>query len=289
MLPQKNKYKDGIISIILCAGKGTRISDFDQNLPKPLIKIDEKPILFHLIFNLIRSNITSIIIITGHLNEEIEKYILKFKEENESLRDKITLINAKPDYKKGPLYSFLSITRGDNLLHKDKIYVVLPGDTYFEFELFDVIMKIVQENFTSIMDNSLIFYQIFEEAALRNTLSASKVISVIKTRKEKSRELLEEIQTKYISEIKNQQIIQQIIPIFAFNYDTILKLIEAEKLMKVSTIREVLNYILKRGWIINAMALQSNYQFYDIDTKSDLLKLQKRERNNRRSDYSEKN
>ncbi|MFX1489695.1 MAG: hypothetical protein ACFFBI_11135, partial [Promethearchaeota archaeon] len=221
--------------------------------------------------------------------EEIEKYILKLKEENESLRDKITLINAKPDYKKGPLYSLLSITRGDDLLNKDKVYVILPGDTYFEFELFDVIMKNVQENFTSIMDNSLIFYQIFKGAALRNTLSSSKVISVIKTRKEKSRELLEEIQTIYISEIINQQNIQQIIPSFVFNYDTILKLIEAEKLVKVSTIREVLNFILKKGWIINAIALQSNYQFYDIDTKSDLLKLQKRERNNRRSDYSEKN
>ncbi|GAG61124.1 unnamed protein product, partial [marine sediment metagenome] len=87
---QKNKPIENLISIILCAGEGTRISDFIHNIPKPLIKIYDKPILSHLIFNLIKLNITSVVIITGHLREEIETYFASLKKKDDSLKNKLS-------------------------------------------------------------------------------------------------------------------------------------------------------------------------------------------------------
>jgi NDP-sugar pyrophosphorylase family protein len=104
---QKNSLKNKITSIILCAGEGTRISDFIRSKPKPLIEINKKPILSYLIFNLIKSNTTSIIIVTGHLQEQIENYIESIKQKNETLKKKILIINSGNEYQKGPLYSFL--------------------------------------------------------------------------------------------------------------------------------------------------------------------------------------
>ena len=115
----KNSLKTKITSIILCAGEGTRISDFIRSKPKPLIEISNKPILSYLIFNLIKSQTTSIIIVTGHLQEQIENYIENIKQKDESLRKKILIINSGNDYKKGPLYSFLSITKEKSILKKD--------------------------------------------------------------------------------------------------------------------------------------------------------------------------
>ena len=42
---QKNKLIENLIPIILCAGEGTRISDFIHNIPKPLIKIYDNTLL----------------------------------------------------------------------------------------------------------------------------------------------------------------------------------------------------------------------------------------------------
>ncbi|MHA2326385.1 MAG: sugar phosphate nucleotidyltransferase, partial [Promethearchaeota archaeon] len=67
MSPQKNKLPEKLATIILCAGEGRRISHFIKNIPKPLIKINNKPILYYLITNLCQHGITSINIITGHL------------------------------------------------------------------------------------------------------------------------------------------------------------------------------------------------------------------------------
>ena len=145
---QKNKLLENLISIILCAGEGTRISDFIHNIPKPLIKIYDKPILSHLIFNLIKLNITSVVIITGHLRGDIETYIASLKKKDSSLRNKLLLINSGNNYKMGPLYSFLSITNKKSILRKGKIYLVFPGDTYYESILLKEILHIISNNLT---------------------------------------------------------------------------------------------------------------------------------------------
>jgi len=275
----QNKLIENLISIILCAGEGTRISDFIHNIPKPLIEIYDKPILSHLIFNLIKLNITSVVIITGHLRGEIETYIASLKKRDDSLRNKLLLINSGNNYKMGPLYSFLSITNKKSILRKGKIYLVFPGDTYYESILLKEILHIISNNHTIMRNKSIIFYQKMKAINLKTQLNSKKLISVAKIEKTRLKEIVvKEIQQKKLSDINNNEEINLIVPLFVFNYRIISEIIETERKISATTIREVLNYIIQKKNILYAVPIEPQYRFIDIDTKSDILGLKQKEK-----------
>jgi len=270
----KNNLIENLISIILCAGEGTRISDFIHNIPKPLIKIYNKPILSHLIFNLIKLNITSIVIITGHLRGEIETYIASLKKGDDSLRNKLSLINSGNKYKIGPLYSFLSITDKKSILRKDKTYIVFPGDTYYESILLKEILHVISNNLTITRNKSIIFYQKIKVINLKTQLNSKKLISIAKIKKTRSKEIVvKEIQQRKLSDINNNEEINLIVPLFVFDYRIINKIIETERKISVTTIREILNHIIKQKNILYGVPIDLQYRFIDIDTKADILSL----------------
>ena len=65
-------------AVIMAGGKGTRLSSITgDKIPKPMVTIDEKPILEYQIKCLKESGITEIIIIVGHLHETIQQYFGK--------------------------------------------------------------------------------------------------------------------------------------------------------------------------------------------------------------------
>jgi len=274
----KNSLKNKITSIILCAGEGSRISDFIHNKPKPLIEINNKPILSYLISNLIKSQTTSIIIVTGHLQEQIENYIEIIKQKDESLRKKILIINSGNDYKKGPLYSFLSITKEKNILKKDLIYLIFPGDTYFESNLISELFNSIRNNSSFIQNNSIIFYQELKGNNLKNTKTPNKSISIIKTEKQESKEIVKEIRQIELTSISESSYYKQIIPLFVLDYKFITNIIEIENKVSVKTIREIINILIKGKTILYAFCLKPNYKFFDIDTRSDLLNFNQEKR-----------
>ena len=61
-------------AIILAAGKGKRLSPFTDKKPKGLIKINEKPILEHIINDLVREHFNEICIVVGYRSEQIMNY-----------------------------------------------------------------------------------------------------------------------------------------------------------------------------------------------------------------------
>jgi UDP-N-acetylglucosamine diphosphorylase / glucose-1-phosphate thymidylyltransferase / UDP-N-acetylgalactosamine diphosphorylase / glucosamine-1-phosphate N-acetyltransferase / galactosamine-1-phosphate N-acetyltransferase len=61
-------------AIILAAGKGTRMKELTQDIPKPMICVHGKPILEHIIEGLRESGIQDICIITGYKAETIISY-----------------------------------------------------------------------------------------------------------------------------------------------------------------------------------------------------------------------
>ncbi|MDA8964488.1 sugar phosphate nucleotidyltransferase [Acidimicrobiia bacterium] len=65
--------------VILAGGKGTRMKEMTEDLPKPMVKIGEIPVLEHLIN--IFSNFQSFefLILTGYLSEKIETYFKDYK------------------------------------------------------------------------------------------------------------------------------------------------------------------------------------------------------------------
>lgn len=64
---------DCMQAIIMCAGKGTRMRPLTDTTPKPLLKINGKPILQHL-FESLPSEVDEVILIVGYLHQQIEDY-----------------------------------------------------------------------------------------------------------------------------------------------------------------------------------------------------------------------
>lgn len=61
-------------AVIMAGGKGTRIKSISKDIPKPMIKILDKPILEYQIESLKKYNITDIIIVIGYLGDIIKDY-----------------------------------------------------------------------------------------------------------------------------------------------------------------------------------------------------------------------
>lgn len=61
-------------AVIMAGGKGTRIASIASDIPKPMIKIEGKPVLEYGIGCLRRQGIKDIFLIIGHLGSVIEKY-----------------------------------------------------------------------------------------------------------------------------------------------------------------------------------------------------------------------
>ena len=61
-------------AIILCGGKGERLRPITNNIPKPLIKINDKPILYYVITHLKKYNINKIHIASGYKSELIKNH-----------------------------------------------------------------------------------------------------------------------------------------------------------------------------------------------------------------------
>src|SRR4051812_6442847 len=69
--------------IILCGGEGSRIADVSRDaVPKPLIRIGDKPILWHIMKIYEAHGFSNFILALGHLGWEIKDYFL-----NERLMD----------------------------------------------------------------------------------------------------------------------------------------------------------------------------------------------------------
>lgn len=63
-----------MIAVILAAGRGTRMGSLTAHTPKPLLDLQGRPILEHILVNFRRAGIREAVIVTGYLAEQIEAY-----------------------------------------------------------------------------------------------------------------------------------------------------------------------------------------------------------------------
>ena len=75
--------------VILAGGKGTRISEYTKFIPKPMIKIKNKPIIFHIMKHYSKFGFKEFIIAAGYKHKVIRNY---FK--NSFLDWRIQIINT---------------------------------------------------------------------------------------------------------------------------------------------------------------------------------------------------
>jgi len=96
-----------------------------------------------------------------------------------------------------------------------------------------------------------------------------KIISIAKFEYSK----LKYIKQLKIEHIVNHNYINQIIPGFFLTYNYIQRIVEMEKELEVNTLRQIINHDIKTGKEVVSLELTSKYQFFDIDDKMDLLRV----------------
>lgn len=65
--------------VILCGGLGTRARIINKNLPKALIKVNNKPFLYWLLKNLEKNKVNKVFLCIGFKGDKIKEYISKNK------------------------------------------------------------------------------------------------------------------------------------------------------------------------------------------------------------------
>ncbi|MGV3760425.1 MAG: glucose-1-phosphate cytidylyltransferase [Actinomycetota bacterium] len=83
----------GVPTIILCGGRGTRISEVNPLLPKPMLPIGPRPILWHIMKTYAAYGHCDFVLALGHLGDEIRRYFLHFH----ALTCDFTIELGKPD------------------------------------------------------------------------------------------------------------------------------------------------------------------------------------------------
>ena len=65
--------------VILAGGLGTRLSEYTKSIPKPMVKINGKPILLHIINHYLKYGFDNFYIALGYKGNFIKNYFKKKK------------------------------------------------------------------------------------------------------------------------------------------------------------------------------------------------------------------
>ena len=66
---------DRALGFVMAGGKGTRLGDLTKNKPKPLMEVDDKPILGHVLDRLEEANVSKTFISVNYLSEQISHFV----------------------------------------------------------------------------------------------------------------------------------------------------------------------------------------------------------------------
>ena len=113
-------------AIVLCGGKGTRLGALGKKIPKAMIKIQGKEIIWYIIKILKRNRFNQIIMPLGYKGNMIRKLAKKYK----SLFSVVDLINTGENSNIGKRISLV----GDRI--KSNNFLLLNGDAIFNFNIF---------------------------------------------------------------------------------------------------------------------------------------------------------
>lgn len=110
-------------AVIFCGGYGTRIREYNNKIPKPLIKVNKLPIVYRVSKNLLSQGIEKIYLLTGYKSNEFLKNQLIKNEKRIQCID--TGIGTETGERLRLIKNYL----------KQKIFLITYGDTYVEYDL----------------------------------------------------------------------------------------------------------------------------------------------------------
>jgi glucose-1-phosphate cytidylyltransferase len=104
--------------VILCGGKGSRLSEHTRTCPKPLVEIGGKPILFHIMQTYRKYGYEDFVLASGYLGNQISEFASNFRATQE-----ISVIDTGQDTLTGG-----RLLRLRNIFVKDETFMLTYGD-----------------------------------------------------------------------------------------------------------------------------------------------------------------
>jgi glucose-1-phosphate thymidylyltransferase len=135
-------------AIILAAGYATRLYPLTENMPKPLLPIDDKPILEYILKDV--SDITAIdeiIIVTNH---KFFKYFEEW-EAGFECKDPISLVNDGTLTNESRLGAIRDIQLTIERMSIQEDILILAGDNIYDFSLHGFVESFLQRQHDSVM------------------------------------------------------------------------------------------------------------------------------------------
>lgn len=72
--------------VILCGGKGLRMKEITEDVPKPLAMIGSKPILWHIMKTYYHYGFKEFVLLLGYKGDKIKEYFMDYKWKNNNLQ-----------------------------------------------------------------------------------------------------------------------------------------------------------------------------------------------------------
>jgi glucose-1-phosphate cytidylyltransferase len=110
-------------AVILAGGRGTRLNEETKNIPKPMVKIGGKPILWHIMKIYSNYGIKEFIICCGYKKEIIENYFKRYNSPKNKENWKVTLIDTGKESMTGG-----RLKRVKRLISNEKFFFFTYGD-----------------------------------------------------------------------------------------------------------------------------------------------------------------
>jgi len=125
-----------IKAVILAAGRGERLEPFTSIFPKPLISINKKPLIEHVLDALRKAGIKDCIIVTGYMGQKLRKHL----GDGSKFHMRIGYC-YNPSYTRG---NALSLKAAKKFLEKNERFLLTMADHLVSKEIIDSAFKNIE-------------------------------------------------------------------------------------------------------------------------------------------------
>ncbi len=127
---------DEKLSVILAAGRGSRLREMTDNIPKPMVSVNGVTIISNLVEGLIEAGSKHIVVLTGYMAETLENHLQLFSE-----KVKITFIRNDIYDKTNNIYTLWLAEK-----YLDAGFFLFEADIFCEKELLRRLLSDEREN-----------------------------------------------------------------------------------------------------------------------------------------------
>tara|TARA_X000000950_G_scaffold277437_1_gene366870 strand:- start:32165 stop:32971 length:807 start_codon:yes stop_codon:yes gene_type:complete len=113
-------------AVVLCGGMGSRLGEITSKIPKALVQVHNKPIIWYTFWTLYNNGIRNFIFPLGYKGKMIKKYI---SEISKNLGCNLILVETGIN---SPIH--LRINRIKDYIPKNEDFFILNSDTLFDFD-----------------------------------------------------------------------------------------------------------------------------------------------------------